>query len=223
VKFLYFVDRDFDPPINNSLQEVYETKVYSVENFYTTEEAFIRILKIEFNYTEVDREYKLLLDLFRKRQQEFHQKTAYLNAWIACQRDESISKSTGRLNLSDFNLASIITKIDLDNVVSTYDKATLEHLLPMSLVLDEIVVQNKIAAFSKQNPQEIFRGKFEIDFLYAFIEAIKIEYNKSGARLKKKEGVQLNQSKKNLIAEFSQYATTPISLKEYLQKYVKAS
>jgi len=59
--------------------------------------------------------------------------------------------------------------------------------------------------------------------LYSIIEAIKIEFKQPKARLKKKHGVHLNLNKKNFISEFSQYATTPESLLQYLNKFRKAA
>jgi hypothetical protein len=221
IKFLYFIDRDFDPPKVDSLSEVYETPCYSVENLYTTEEAFVRILKCEFNYNETDDEYEWLIDTFRKRQSDFHIKTLYFNAWIACQRDATNSKNTTRLNLSNFNLQKIVPEINLDLVDAVYNKATLEAMFPEAEKIDEETIQKKIKDFSSQNLQKIFRGKFEIDFLFSILESIKVEFNSAKPRLKKKPGVQLNQSKKNMISEFSHYATTDAGLLKYLLPFKK--
>jgi len=219
LKFLYFIDRDFDPPIENPSHDIYETPVYSVENLYTTFEAFIRILKCEFNYTEDDTEYTLLLQLFRERQLEFHKETAYFNAWLACQRNSSAKNNSARLNLSNFNLSKIIPIIDLDRIQAAYDKTVLESLFPEAIKLAEDEIQEKLVLFSKENPQEIFRGKFEIDFLFEILEAIKKDFNSAKPRFIKKRGVQLNQSKKNMISEFSQYASTRNCLISYLGNF----
>src|SRR6185369_15479378 len=49
IKFLYFIDKDFDAKTTNS--EIFETNTYSIENLYTTEEAFTRVVRCELNYT----------------------------------------------------------------------------------------------------------------------------------------------------------------------------
>lgn len=219
VKFLYFIDRDFDPEAKEKDGVLYETPVYSVENFYTTLDAFIRIIKCEFNYTETDEEYELLIKLYLDRQKEFHQKTMYFNAWLACQRDHSSKGATTRLNLNNFSLNRIVSKIGLDDIESAYNKTTLEALFPSAVHLTDVEIEEKIAYFGQFDLQRIFRGKFEIDFLFEFLEAIKLGYKSSDSRLKKKEGVHLNQSKRNMIAEFSQYASTPSCLSTYLGNF----
>src|ERR1035437_3532964 len=186
VKFLYFIDRDFDPTIKGILHGIYETPVYSIENFYTTIDAFIRILKIEFNYIEMDSEFKILLDLFVERQKEFHDQTKLFNAWIACQRRKSNIESTSRLNLSSFNLAKIVSVINLDTIQSNYDKQVLENLFPEAPEITDEEIAEKISEFDQLNFQQIFRGKYEIYFLYSFLEAIKIEINTPKSRLNKK-------------------------------------
>ncbi|GGA96356.1 DUF4435 domain-containing protein [Puia dinghuensis] len=217
IKFLYFIDRDFDEPYPNG-QGIYETPVYSVENFYTTYEAFVRILKAEFNYLEDDPEWAFLTKAFKERQDEFHRATAYFNAWLACQRDYSNSNSGAtRLNLDDFSLKKIVQTINLDKIESNYDLNSLEALFPSAVKLQEQEIQKKIAALTKSSPQQTFRGKFEVDFLFDFLEGIKIEYAKKDAsRLEKKPGFKLNHSKKNMMGEFSQYASTTQCLIEYL-------
>lgn len=221
LKFLYFVDKDFDPPIDKSIYvNLYETPVYSIENLYTTKEAFIRVLKCEFNYMDIDPEYIFLIQAFSDRQKEFHLKTTYFNAWLACQREKSSQGLSNRLNLSSFNLNKIVPRINLDSIQENYNKIILESLFPEAYILTEEEIQLKIAEFNKHNPQEIFRGKFELDFLFSFLEAIKIELNLPQSRLKKKSGVQINQSKRNMISEFSQYASTMNCLILFLKGFL---
>lgn len=217
VDFLYFIDRDFDLPIN--IAGIYETPVYSVENFYTTRESFIRILKCEFNYNESDTEYDFIIDMFNIRQQEFHEKTLLLNAWLGCQRDKFEMNSTERLNLNNFSLNDLKFKIDLDKVECDYEISTLEKLFPQSAKISHDELTKKISFFQRLIPQKKFRGKFEIDFLFDFLESIKIEFKKPNSRILKKRGVTLNQSKKNIISEFSGYADTPPCLISYLGSY----
>jgi hypothetical protein len=222
IKFLYFIDKDFDPPFENTVYGIYETPVYSVENFYTTLEAFVRILRCEFNYTEADPEYSSLLDLFKERQKEFHEKTLYFNAWLACQRDNSTKNNLVRLNLNNFKLSKIITIINLDRINAVYDKTLLESLFPEAIKLSDKEIDIKVNVFLKCIQQETFRGKFEIEFLNEILEAIKKEFSSDKPRLTKKKGVHLSQSKSNMISEFSQYASTSFCLISFLEKYKTA-
>lgn len=220
VKLAYFVDKDFDESIIEKYkQKIYETPCYSIENFYTTIMAFKRILKSEFNIDECDDDFQKCLDIFINRQKEFHEKMTLFNAWLFCHRDLSKSDKTPRLNLSDFNLKRLIPKINLMEVVGDYDKKTIAHLFPEASIISDEVLESKIDELKKLDPQVYFRGKFEIDFLYNFIEAIKSELKKPDGVIKKRNGVHINISKKNMISELSQYADTPDGLKKYLAKF----
>lgn len=217
IKFLYFIDRDFDPILNDT--NVYETKVYSVENFYTTIDVFMKILRCEFSYNDNDSEFAFLISCFKQRQIDFHEQTTLLNAWIKCQRYVSNTQQVQRLNLNNFSLNEITKTLSLDEVRLEYDLDWLNNRFSdaASINADEVAVE--INELNKGNKQKTFRGKFEIDFLFDFLEAIKKEFKIKDARCQKKDGVQLNQSKKNMVSEFSQYAVTPECLVDYLEKF----
>lgn len=219
IKFMYFIDRDFDHVNQIGDFEIYETPCYSVENFYTTYDAFVRILRCEFQYSETDDEYELLKNIFLLRQKDFHRETTLLNAWLACQRDYSQTNSTVKINIGDFNISKIVQIINLDAVKAVYDVDLLTKLFPQSVRVPKQELNKKIEEFNNLKQQEIFRGKFEVDFLFSICDALKSEFGKPKSRFKKKNGVQLNPSKKNMIAEFSQYASTTQCLMKYLSKF----
>jgi len=55
MRFLYFIDRDFDPELKPELADIlFETPCYSVENFYVTVTAFKKIVKGELMFSEMD-------------------------------------------------------------------------------------------------------------------------------------------------------------------------
>lgn len=217
VKISYFVDKDFDESIIEKYnKKIYETPCYSIENFYTTVSAFKKILKYEFNIDEPNEDFQICLDLFNARQKEFHDKIKLFNAWIYCQRDLSNSNGTSRLDLTDFKLNKIIPEINLNEIVARYDKEKIEELFPKALKIPNESLELKIAELERLNPQICFRGKFEIDFLYKFIQAMKLEFKKPDGLIKKQRGVKMTDSRQNLISELSQYADTPICLKNYI-------
>lgn len=161
-------------------------------------------------------EYEICLNLFIERQKEFHEKIKLLNAWLSCQRDLSNTGKTSRLYLTNFKLNKIISDINLIKIEAEYDKETIESFFPNALPISNEDLNRKIAELEKFEPQISFRGKFEIDFLYNFIEAIKLEFKKTDSLITKQFGVQINISKKNIISELSQYADTPDCLRQYL-------
>lgn len=220
VRIAYFVDKDFDESIIEIYDnKIYETPCYSIENLYTTQSAFKRILKSEFNINEYDDEYNICLNIFIERQKEFHEKIKLFNVWTHCQRDSSNCGETTRLNLADFKLNKIISEINLTKIKANYDKEKIESLFPDAFVISDDILNQKITILGKFNPQLYFRGKFEIEFLYIFIKALQSEFGKHNGLIKKQAGVQINISKKNLISELSQYADTPNCLKQYLSNF----
>jgi hypothetical protein len=90
IKATYFIDKDFDASIRErGLSQIYETPCYSIENFYTSSECFSNILKSEFKLTEIDEDFGRCISLYTRLQEEFHDAVELLNAWIACQRQNS--------------------------------------------------------------------------------------------------------------------------------------
>lgn len=81
-KKAFFIDRDFNESLNNP--DIFETPCYAIENFYTSIEVFKEIVKNSWGLSETSEAYKICLDLYSKRQQEFHQVTLLFNAWYAC-------------------------------------------------------------------------------------------------------------------------------------------
>lgn len=146
----------------------------------------------------------------------FHEKTKILNAWIFCQRDLSNSGQITRLNLSNLKFNEIVSEISLTEIKANYDKEKIESLFPDALKIQDDILQSKIIELDEFEPQTCFRGKFEIEFLYKFIEALRLEMKKPNGLIKKQRGVQINISKKNLISELSHYADTPSCLTDYL-------
>lgn len=221
IKFGFFVDRDFDASIIIKYDsEIYETPCYSIENFYSTLDAFKRILKCEFQMNEAEKDYNDCLSLYLIRQREFHQHVKLLNAWLWCQKDLFNQGKAGRLNWDKFKLSKIVPSISLDKVyMKNYDVAKLEKdLFPDSTKVSPKLLQEKMDEIETKNYQSFFRGKFEVDFLYNFVMALKDEVTNKAGRFTKKNGTHINLSKSNILSELSVYACTPSCLYRYISK-----
>ena len=83
---LFFVDKDYEKRRLDS--NVYMTPKYAVENFYVSQTAIERILKIHFGINEDDQEFSIVLDYFNKRYKEFIQHLTDMNLWAICCRRE---------------------------------------------------------------------------------------------------------------------------------------
>lgn len=220
-KILFFIDRDFDPLVKNVL--IYETPCYSIENFYTSNKVLSRILRYEFKLYPFHEDFKNCLSLFTQRQTEFHNCTLLLNAWIACQRDLNNSGFSARLDLNSFDMKKLV-KIRLDSVSAEYDQEQLEALFSNAPKISPEVLEEKINQFKKENPQIIFRGKFELDFFRTFLEHLISDCRSDKPTyFSSKRPVKLNVSGTNAISALSSYAETPKCFLRYLRTSIPQS
>ncbi|PGM57291.1 hypothetical protein CN947_23380 [Bacillus cereus] len=211
-KIMYFIDRDFDELYNNSL--IYETPFYSIENFYTTDEAISKIFRNTFKFDEFGDHYKIAMELFKERQKEFHESTKLFNAWIMCQRDISAKQKKSRVPLAKVSIEDYVS-INLDSVTAKYTLETIRAKFPEAHEVSEEELNNKIKELDGRVYQEIFRGKFEGQFLRKFLELLQTDVcSKEPRHFPTKIKVSLNMY--DLVAQFSNYATTPNCLINYI-------
>ncbi|PGN64603.1 hypothetical protein CN961_03540 [Bacillus thuringiensis] len=211
-KIMYFIDRDFDELYNDSL--IYETPYYSIENFYTTDEAISKIFRNTFKFDEFGDHYRIAMDLFKKRQKEFHDSTKLFNAWIMCQRDISATQGKSRLNLADVSIENYVS-INLNSVTAKYTIETIQDKFPEAHEVSAEELNNKLQELEGCVYQETFRGKFETQFLRKFLELLQTDVcSKEPKHFPSKIKVSLNMY--DLVAQFSNYATTPNCLIDYI-------
>lgn len=214
-KIFYFVDRDFDALIENT--SIYETPYYSIENFYTGDETFSCILRNQFKLNEDDEEYRIAMDLFKERQREFHESTRYFNSWILLQRQLSSKGKMSRLNLSNINIKNFVS-INLNRVIPKYDINKIHNYFSGAYKLLHEQVQDKFDELEDVNYQQVFRGKFEIQFLEKFLELIQEDIGspeESSVYFKEKRSVSLNFY--DIVSQFSSFAETPDCLVDYIK------
>ena len=223
-KKAFFIDRDFNPPLTNKSPQIFETPCYSIENFYVSEKVFQEIMVNQFYFSEVsDPSFQICLDLYRDRQEEFHQATILLNAWYACLIDKrnNTDEQTG-VNLDEklpksfiiFSLQEITKDYDLDKIKQTFSKAS---------TISEDDLKAKIIAFTQCEQCKIFRGKYEMQFLILFIEKI-IQVSLQEKRyVESKIKFPFSQKLTNeqAIDIFSNYAETPDCLEQFLENATK--
>ena len=215
----FFVDSDYDTTkYNNSL--LYQTPCYSIENFYTSKKAFSRMLNREFgiNTTETDF-YKCCYDYFQ-RQQEFHDETIYINAWLACQREQEETTENHKIGLSHFKISKLFSEITIDCIVSKekINREKLEELFPDSIHVEECVIERKMHYFRNGNMGQLFRGKFEMEFLKKIIDSLR-DKNKTGEYFSQKYTSVHIDPNVNTLSALSNYADTPQSLIDFLKQY----
>jgi hypothetical protein len=207
------VDRDFDQSIYDmGISKIYETPCYSIENFYTSVQCFSEILKNEFKLTESDENFERCISLYTKLQEEFHDAVELLNAWVACHRDKS-----SKLNISDMSVLRFL-HIDLNQSIAIYTINDLYQMFPDMPIISQQELDTKKSELKLNTRQKSFRGKFEIEFLFAVLQKLMSEANQGNyPYFTRKVKVVLSLTKRTIISDLSQYADTPECLYNYLE------
>lgn len=219
VKKAFFIDGDFFPEKDYD-SDVYQTDGYSVENYYTSSNAFTRILHYAFGINCSCSDYGKCLNDYEDRMKEFHSCVIVLNAWIKAQRKSEIIRGKRDLDLAEFKVAKYFDKMSIESIIvkNVIDKKFLEeHFAGVSLV-EEAEVEKYVEEFKSINVQQFFRGKFELEFLKKIIEDLRTK-NKNGEYFDEHyECVKIDPNVDPLLI-LSQFADTPDSLILFLKQF----
>jgi len=234
VNSLYFIDKDFSN-LKFSNNNVYITPCYSIENFYSNEEFIKEVLKTECMIDEYDDDFNVIMDIFKKLQEKFHENTIILNVWLACYSDKLEQNNNQiieikRLNIDDkieaFLKNSVLPELKgIKNLDSINEKLKIDKIFNIdSDFITEENIKHKIKFFKKiGNFACFFRGKFELLFIVSFLDKLKQEITKKNNRafnLKKRKcdtEFKLN----NILSSLTQYARTPKCLNAFLKNNIE--
>ena len=199
---ILFVDSDYDTTkYNNSL--LYQTPCYSIENFYTSEKAFSKMLNREFGINTTEKDFSKCCSDYSKRQQEFHNSTIYINSWLACQRlhEEGIEENH-KIVLSDFKISKLFSEIAIDSIVSKgeINREKIEELFPDSKKMEECEIEKKI------------------EYLKKIIDSLKAKNKTGGYFSQKYTSVHIDPNI-NILSALADYADTPQCLIDFLKQY----
>jgi len=81
-KKAFFIDRDFNKPLEQSNPPFFETPCYSIENLYVSVDVFKEILVNEFHLSEFSDSniVEVYISLYHERQNEFHDAVCLFNS-----------------------------------------------------------------------------------------------------------------------------------------------
>ncbi len=215
-KKAFFIDRDFDQSIKSKYDILYETPCYSIENLYSGLSTFKKILKSEFDLTEVDKEFQDCVALYQARQNEFHDTTLLFNAWYACLKVKALKEGVSTNVNLDNKLPKGFVVIRIEGISQNYDLDKIDETFTNSLAYDKQELQEKIEEFKQVDKRKVFRGKYEIEFVYEIIKALINDANDKKLKKYLKKRTKLNLDKAQIISQLSQYAETPDCLKEFI-------
>jgi hypothetical protein len=213
-KTSFFIDSDYDKKQNT--QNLYETPCYSIENLYTSKKVLESILKNEFLLTEIDTEFDLIIKLFEENQKLFHDSILLFNSWYATAKNKANTKNVStEINLNEKPPKEFII-VKIGAIKSNYDFDKILEKFPNSIEVTETEVNKTKIIFDNSEKAKIFRGKYEIEFMYQFLQFIIEDANVNKNILKKKTTFKVERAQ--IISQLSQYAETPNCLDEYLKE-----
>jgi hypothetical protein len=217
IKKAFFIDKDFDTEEYLD-EEIYVTPCYSIENLYTTENAFSKILVSEFGINFFSEDCAQCRADYKDRQEEFHEFVTILNAVIACQRSTECSKND-KLNLSGFKLTKLFSEISIDVIKPVFDITcdSISLFFP-EVSIDSEMIETQVVTFNSVDKSMAFRGKFELKFLLNIIDSLRLKNSKKEYFSKKYNCVSINPNI-NTISVLAPFADTPECLKNFLKRY----
>jgi hypothetical protein len=220
---MYFVDADFDDNTDIlSLDDVYVTPTYSIENFYVAKEMFIDMLNSEFNISTFCEErdcFSRIVQFFDANFNLFLEHISDFNYWIHSYRIlEKSGVVNGSLNINNIKLTDLVS-LNSAGVIKKYDSSKIHDLFP-DCGLDTLDFSTSISLLKTTKKNETFRGKQILEFYRLLIELIKTDRCKKEGRVffQRSGKVKLSLSKVNILSELSQYAQTPSCLSQFIKK-----
>ena len=219
-KKAFFIDKDFNETLSIQIPPIFETECYSIENLYVSPTVFKEILSNEFHLSETTNPlHKKYFDLYKERQEEFHQTILLFNAWYACLISTRNTKliETG-VQLDDKLPKGLIT-VSINSIEQNYDLEILKNKFPMASIVSINDLKDKILEFENGNQLKLFRGKYELEFLIKFIDCMLAESKTNKESLKFSFGSPL--TIQQAISVFSTYAETPECLNEYIKATIR--
>lgn len=214
LKTAFFIDRDFDEKVEN--EKLYCTPCYSIENLYCSESVLSKILKNEFMLHEIDDEYKLIINLFKQNQDEFHRSVKLFNAWYATAKEKA-KKNNTIVNVSlNEKFPKDFAIIKIGNITSNYTLNDIINKYPDSIQVTEEELNDKLKFFDENCNSCSFRGKYEIEFFSLFLKYLIEDANIKNEILKKKTKFSVDGAQ--ILSQLSQYSETPECLIDYITK-----
>ncbi|MFK7780354.1 MAG: DUF4435 domain-containing protein [Candidatus Gracilibacteria bacterium] len=228
-KTLFFTDKDYSK--EKTINNIYVTPCYSIENFYSNADILVNILQHEFNLKTTDNDYQRIIRKYQILQKKFHEELLIFNTWLACQNDIRTEKACKTYLSIDDTVKSyfqgIVKKslVGIKNFDDLKNITFIEKIFPEAPKIEEKQFSNKIKKFQEDDYNCIFRGKFEIKFMISFLQQLKNEIGRKSSEsiFECKQKCTLEFKSENIISTLSQYAVTPTCLENFIRQELEVA
>lgn len=217
-KIMLFVDKDYDNTYN--YKNIFVTDVYSIENYFVTNNVLEKILKYSF-YIDNQDVVNSIIKRYEELQIEYHKILLKINTFLKLQQiKENTNRRNKKLHLNQIKIKDIV-EIKLSGISLKKDlKKCMESLHDYYEFNKEEFIQVSKSFETSRYPYD-FRGKYEIHFLENYLELIVNELKKDNNIFKFKKKITYHNS--DFIRKFTMYAESPKNLKRYVKYMINAS
>ena len=220
-KLAFFVDHDYDEHLQ--LEHVYETESYSIENYYCYKDAFSEFLQYGLHVDKNNAEYQEAMDFYTQEFDKYHNAILELNAWIA------VCKAKNNRN-EMIHIDKFGSSVPVDFLIKefggeykqNYDLDKLNSYYNANPQITKEEHESMISYLRGKDFYQVFRGKYELHFLYELIFYLHYKscHKKKGEKaILDKSIVSWDINLSKWMIYYSDYAFYPQSLKEFLLSY----
>lgn len=211
----FFIDRDFD---NNesikSKKDYFITKGYSVENYYCSIAAFERVLKSYMHYNCAHKDYDVLVNNYKLLQKEYNNAILEFNGWYCSLKHD---KTYVEWCLEDkMPKGFVVMDLTQFSVKKNYTMSLIHRKYPATpQPLDQDVT--KWSNWIKSDAVNNIRGKYEFEFLIAFLKSLSKIVNNSATAFEE-HSMNFNLGQRDALSALAQYADRDEDLNDYIRK-----
>lgn len=210
------IDADFDD--NSSIDKhIYVTPCYSIENLYVDATVVSDILENEYKIrrTAPSGKHEKTLNLFKSELANFHSCILLFNAWYRTIKLKGIDSNNG-VNLED-SFPSYLYKYQIKPTTTCkYSIRDIEKMFPKAPKTTAEEIERSKAYLA--NPKRL-RGKYEIQFLYIFLEFLNTDSITAREYTVLHRGITWD--RKRMISSLEQYVPTPHDMRSYIKKGIR--
>ncbi|PKB00411.1 uncharacterized protein DUF4435 [Flavobacteriaceae bacterium MAR_2009_75] len=221
-KALFFVDKDYSDILQlqyKTDENIFVTKYYSIENYLVTSKILKRILIDLIHITDTIT-IKRITKTFKEQYKVFCNQMFIITSWIIFHRKKNNNIPLSNLNLShifsfDQNLEIISTKKPQGQKLFDYLNSKTNNTDNSECWKEVKQIYNQLNGIRKNKIH--LRGKFEIWYLVAFVDALIMNANATRVQGQPKLKMNLNLSKANAVEVLGCRLDTPKELKKFIK------
>lgn len=215
----FFIDRDFDAPIKNQFQEIYETPCYSIENLYCFTESFTEFIRTDLQIEEDDPSYTQIIERYISLREKYVNGILLFNSWYKLQKQKRIElRQELKVRLEDIFPNEFYT-FTIQDIIFNYTQDSIEKKYPEHLPYSSIELEKTLDELQNENLILTLRGKYMFSFLTNFIRKLVEDGADPNKRFLLNKKIKYNMDNSSALSLLTTFAKTPQCLIDFIIKY----